>query len=67
VWLFSVLVNQHGQVSMEAEVVLVAAATLAAAASLAAALALRQPFPVAAFEQRQLFGVHTLRAEVLAP
>jgi hypothetical protein len=53
---------------MEAEVALVAGATLAvaavSAALLAAALALRQPFTVAAFEQRRLFGVHTLPAEV---
>ena len=56
---------------MEAEEVLVAEATLAvvavaavSAALLAAALALRQPFTVAAFEQRRLFGVHTLPAEV---
>jgi len=55
---------------MEGEAVLVAAANLAvaavAAALLAAALALRQRFTVAAFEQRQLSGVHTLPAEVSA-
>jgi hypothetical protein len=55
---------------MEAEAVLVAAATLVAAAVsaalLAAALALRQPFTVAAFEQRRPSGGHTLRAEVSA-
>jgi hypothetical protein len=55
---------------MEAEAVLVAEATLAvaavSAALLAAALALRQRFTVAAFEQRRLFGVHTLRGEVSA-
>jgi len=50
----------------------VAAATLAvavaaaSAALLAAALALRQPSPVAAFEQRRLSEVHTLPAEVSA-
>jgi hypothetical protein len=49
---------------MEAEVGLVAAAV--AAALLVAALGLRQPFTVAAFEQRRLFGVHTLPAEVSA-
>ena len=47
---------------MEAEVALVVAATLV----VAAALALRQPFTVAAFEQRRLSGVHTLPAEVSA-
>jgi hypothetical protein len=55
---------------MEAQVVLVAAATLAAAAVsaalLVAVLGLRQPLRVAAFEQRQLSGVHTLPAEVSA-
>jgi hypothetical protein len=55
---------------MEAEEVLVAEATLAVAAVSAAlreaALALRQPFTVAVFEQRRLFGVHTLRGEVSA-
>jgi hypothetical protein len=55
---------------MEGEAVLVAAATLAVAAVeaalLAAALARRQPFTVAAFEQRQPSGVHTLPAEVSA-
>jgi hypothetical protein len=59
---------------MEAEealaVAVVAAAFLAAAtlaaATLAAALALRQPFTVAALEQRQLSEVHTLPAEVSA-
>jgi len=53
---------------MQAEAVLVAEATLAvaavSAALLEAALALRQPFTVAAFEQRRLFGVRTLPAEV---
>jgi hypothetical protein len=49
---------------MGAEEVLVAEATLAVAALLAAALALRQPFTVAAFEQRRLFEVRTLPAEV---
>jgi hypothetical protein len=53
---------------MGAEEVLVAEATLAvaavSAALLAAALALRQPFTVAAFEQRRLFEVRTLPAEV---
>jgi len=55
---------------MAAEAVLVAVATLAVAAAsaalLAAALALRQPSPVAAFEQRRLSEVHTLPAEVSA-
>ena len=47
-----------------------ASATLAvasaSAALLVAALARRQPFTVAAFEQRQPSGVHTLPAEVSA-
>jgi hypothetical protein len=51
---------------MEAEEVLVAVVAVAAvsAALRAVALALRQPFTVAVFEQRRLFGVHTLPAEV---
>jgi len=70
-----VLPNQHGQVLTGAEAVLVAVATLAAAAVaaallaaalLAAALVPRQPFTVAAFEQRHLSRVHTLPAEVSA-
>jgi hypothetical protein len=64
------LLNQYWQVLTEAEAVLVAVATLAVAAAsgalLAAALAPRQASPVAAFEQRRLSGVHTLRAEVSA-
>lgn len=61
---------------MEAAVVLVAAvalvaeATLAVAATLAglpvAALALRQPFTVAAFEQRRPSGGRTFPGEVSA-
>jgi len=70
VWLFSVLLNQHGQFPMEAEVALVAPATSAvavvSAALLAAALVLRQPFTAAVCEQRRLSGVHTLPAEVSA-
>jgi hypothetical protein len=64
------LLNQYGQVPVEAEVALVAAATLAvaavSAALLAAALVLRQPFTAAVFEQRRLSGVHTFPAEVSA-
>jgi len=67
VWLFSVLLNQHGQFPTEAEVALVAAATLAvaavSAALLAAALVLRQPFTAAVFEQGRLSGGQTLPAE----
>jgi len=70
VWLFSVLLNQHGQFPTEAEVALVAAATLAvaavSAALLVAALVLRQPFTAAVFNQRRLSGVHTLPAEMSA-
>jgi hypothetical protein len=62
------LLNQHGQVLAEA--VSVAEVTLAAGAVsaplLAVARALRQPFPVAAFEQRRLSGVHTSPVEVSA-
>jgi hypothetical protein len=64
--------NQHGQALAVAAAVLVAAATLemvaVSAALLVAALALRQPFTVAAFEQRRLSAaaVHTLLAEVSA-
>jgi len=65
VWLFSVLLNQHGQFPTEAEVALVAAATLAVAA-VSAALVLRQPFTAAVFKQRRLSGVHTLPAEMSA-
>jgi len=65
VWLFSVLLNHHGQFPMEAEVALVAAATSAVAA-VSAALVLRQPFTAAVCEQRRLSGVHTLPAEVSA-
>jgi hypothetical protein len=75
--LFLVLLNQRGQVLAEAEAVLVAAATLAVAADtlvaagvsgalLVAALGLRQLSTVAAFEEHQLFGGHTLAAEVSA-
>jgi hypothetical protein len=46
--------------------VLVAAAALVVAAISAAALAPRRPSTVAAFEEHQSPGVHTLPAEVLA-
>jgi hypothetical protein len=59
------LLNQYWQVLTEAEAVLVAVEAVSVAL-LAAALALRHPSPVAPFEQRRLFGVHTLRAEVSA-
>jgi hypothetical protein len=48
------------------EEVLVAAAALVVAAISAAALAPRRPSTVAAFEEHQSPGVHTLPAEVLA-
>jgi hypothetical protein len=42
------------------------AAAAVAAALLPAGLVPRQPFPVVLFQQRQLSGVHTLRAELSA-
>jgi len=64
------LLSQHGQVLAEAEVILVVGTTLVveavSAALLVAGLAPRQLSMVAAFEGRQLFGGHTLTAEVWA-
>jgi hypothetical protein len=70
------LLNQHGQVVMEAAAALVAAVGLEAAATLAvaavsavllvAALALRQPFTEAAFEQRRPSGGRTFPGQVSA-